>query len=281
MQNSVNITVENFQQVILQDSQTKLVMLEFWAEGYEPSQELAPVLQTLANVYSENLIHARVDCQAQQEIASQFGVRNLPTVMVIKDGQPIDGFAGMESEATIRVMLEKHLPNPEDELYNQAAKLAAEQLYPEAFTLIKQAYDFDTKRADIKLLLADCQVELGQVKQAKELLSTIGLVDQDGLYQSILGKIELAEQAAESPEIQALQQALAKDPDNLELKVQLGVQLRQANQMPEALELMLSVLLTDLNFGEAKKLMLDMINALPDGEPLKSKYRRKIYSLLY
>jgi putative thioredoxin len=59
------------------------------------------------------------------------------------------------------------------------------------------------------------------------------------------------------------------------------VQLRQANQMPEALELMLSVLLTDLNFGEAKKLMLDMINALPDGEPLKSKYRRKIYSLLY
>ncbi|MFQ3235922.1 MAG: putative thioredoxin [Paraglaciecola sp.] len=281
MQNSVNITVENFQQVILQDSQKKLVMLEFWAEGYEPSQELAPVLQNLASVYGENLIHARVDCQAQQEIAGQFGVRNLPTVMVIKDGQPIDGFAGVESEATIRIMLEKHLPNPEDELYNQAVKLAAEQLYPEAFTLIKQAYDLDANRADIKLLLADCQVELGQVKQAKELLATIGLVDQDGLYQSILGKIELAEQAAESPEIQALQQALAKDPDSLELKVQLGVQLRQANQIEEALELMLSVLLTDLNFGEAKKLMLDMINALPDGEPLKSKYRRKIYSLLY
>jgi putative thioredoxin len=281
MQNSVNITVENFQQVILQDSQSKLVMLEFWAEGYEPSQELAPVLQTLASVHGENLIHARVDCQTQQEIAGQFGVRNLPTVMLIKDGQPVDGFAGVENEATIRAMLEKHLPKPEDELYNQAAKLAAEKLYPEAFTLIKQAYDLDTNRADIKLLLADCQVELGQVKQAKELLSTIGLVDQDALYQSILGKIELAEQAAQSPEIKALQQALAKDPDNLELKVQLGVQLRQANQMPEALELMLSVLLKDLNFGEAKKLMLDMINALPDGEPLKSKYRRKIYSLLY
>lgn len=281
MQNSVNITVENFQQVILQDSQAKLVMLEFWAEGYEPSQELAPVLLTLASVYGENLIHARVDCQTQQEIAGQFGVRNLPTVMLIKDGQPVDGFAGVENEAIIRAMLEKHLPNPEDELYNQAAKLVAEQLYPEAFTLIKQAYDLDANRADIKLLLADCQVELGQVEQAKELLSTIGLVDQDSLYQTILGKIELAEQAAESPEIKALQQALAKDPDNLELKVQLGVQLRQANQMPEALELMLSVLLIDLNFGEAKKLMLDMINALPDGEPLKSKYRRKIYSLLY
>jgi putative thioredoxin len=130
-------------------------------------------------------------------------------------------------------------------------------------------------------LLADCQVELGQIKVAKALLETIGLVDQDGLYNSILGKIELAEQAAESPEIKALQAQLADEPESLEVKTNLAVQLHQANQTEEALELIMSVLVKDLNFGEAKKLTLDMINALPDGEPLKSKYRRKIYSLLY
>ncbi|MGY0582873.1 MAG: tetratricopeptide repeat protein, partial [Paraglaciecola chathamensis] len=144
-----------------------------------------------------------------------------------------------------------------------------------------QAFDLDPNRADIKLLLADCQVEVGQVNQAKELLATIGLVDQDGYYRAILGKIELAEQAAESPEIIALQQALENDPDNLALKVKLAVQMRQANQLEEALSLMHSVLLKDINFEDAKKLMLDMINALPDGEPLKSQYRRKVYSLLY
>ena len=122
---------------------------------------------------------------------------------------------------------------------------------------------------------------MGQVNQAKELLATIGLVDQDGYYRAILGKIELAEQAAESPEIIALQQALENDPDNLALKVKLAVQMRQANQLEEALSLMHSVLLKDINFEDAKKLMLDMINALPDGEPLKSQYRRKVYSLLY
>jgi putative thioredoxin len=47
------------------------------------------------------------------------------------------------------------------------------------------------------------------------------------------------------------------------------------------LELILSVLYKELNFGDAKKLTLDMINALPDGDPLKSKYRRKVYGLLY
>lgn len=281
MQNSVDITIENFQQVILQESATKLVMVEFWAQGYEPSEQLAPVLQAIASKQGENLLHARVDCQAQPDITAQFGVQNLPTVMLIKDGQPVDGFAGVESEANVQAMLDKHLPKPQDELFAQAIAMAEQANYQEAFTLVKQAFDLDPNRADIKLLLADCQVEVGQVNQAKEILATIGLVDQDGYYRAILGKIELAEQAAESPEIIALQQALESDPDNLDLKVKLAVQLRQANQIEEALGLMHSVLLKDLNFEDAKKLMLDMINALPDGEPLKSQYRRKVYSLLY
>lgn len=281
MQNSVDITIENFQQVILQESATKLVMVEFWAQGYEPSEQLAPVLQAIASKQGENLLHARVDCQAQPDITAQFGVQNLPTVILIKDGQPVDGFAGVESEANVQAMLDKHLPKPQDELFAQATAMAEQANYQEAFTLVKQAFDLDPNRADIKLLLADCQVEVGQVNQAKEILATIGLVDQDGYYRAILGKIELAEQAAESPEIIALQQALESDPDNLDLKVKLAVQLRQANQIEEALGLMHSVLLKDLNFEDAKKLMLDMINALPDGEPLKSQYRRKVYSLLY
>ena len=239
------------------------------------------MLQTIASKQGENLLHARVDCQAQPDITAQFGVQNLPTVMLIKDGQPVDGFAGVESEANIQAMLDKHLPKPEDELFAQATAMAEQANYQEAFTLVKQAFDLDPNRADIKLLLADCQVEVGQVNQAKELLATIGLVDQDGYYRAILGKIELAEQAAESPEIIALQQALENDPDNLALKVKLAVQMRQANQLEEALSLMHSVLLKDINFEDAKKLMLDMINALPDGEPLKSQYRRKVYSLLY
>ena len=281
MNNVIDITPENFQQVILQDSQTQVVMVEFWAEGYEPSQQLAPVLVNVAAKFSGNLIHARVDCQKQQEIAGQFGVQNLPTVILVKEGQPIDGFAGVQTEAEIITTFEKHLPKPEDALYKQAVELVSSGDYQQAYTLLKQAHDMDAGRADIRLLLADCQVELGQIKQAKALLDTIGLVDQDALYNSILGKIELAEQAADSPEIKALQQQLVHNPDDLEIKVKLAVQLQQANQIEEALELILSVLYKDLHFGDAKKLTLDMINALPDGDPLKSKFRRKVYGLLY
>jgi putative thioredoxin len=281
MNNIIDITPENFQQVILQDSQAQVVMVEFWAEGYEPSQQLAPILANVAAKFAGYLVHARVDCQQQQEIAGQFGVQNLPTVILVKEGQPIDGFAGVQTEQQIIAIFEKHLPKPEDGLYQQAVELVSAGDYQQAYTVLKQAFDLNAQRTDIKLLLADCQVELGQIKQAKVLLDTIGLVDQDALYKSILGKIELAEQAADSPEIKALQQQLAQNPDDLDLKVKLAVQLQQANQIEEALELILSVLYKDLNFGEAKKFTLDMINTLPDGDPLKSKYRRKVYSLLY
>lgn len=281
MDNIVNITLENFQQVILDTSKEKFVMVQFWADWSEPCTELTPVLAKLAKEYANDLVLARVNCDEQQEIVGQFGVRSLPTVMLVKDGQPIDGFAGVQPEQQIRELLDKHLPKAEDELFHQAMQFVSAGDYTQAFTLAKQAYDLNSDNVDIKFLLIDCYIELGQVNQAKELLAGIGLVDQDGRYQSLQGKIELAEQAADSPEIQTLQQALAQDPDNMELKVTLAVQLHQVRRSEEALELLFSVLNKDLNFAEAKKTTLEMINALADGDPLKSKYRRKIYSLLY
>jgi putative thioredoxin len=281
MDNSINITLENFQQVVLDGSQTKFVMIQFWADWSEPCTELTPLLAGLAAEYKNDLLLARVNCDQQQEIVGQFGVRSLPTVILVKDGQPIDGFAGMQDEKAIRELLEKHLPKAEDDLFIQAMALVNEGNYQQAFSLAKQAYDLNSANLDIKYLLTDCYIELGHIKLAKELLSSIGLVDQDGRYNSLQGKIELAEQAADSPEIQTLQQALAADPDNMELKITLAVQLHQVHRSEEALALLLSVLLKDLNFGDAKKTTLDMINALADGDPLKSQYRRKIYSLLY
>lgn len=279
--NSIELTIENFQQVILELSREKLIMVDFWADWCEPCKDLMPILDKLAGEYREHLVLAKVDCDAQQEIAGQFGIRSLPTVMLVKDGQPIDGFAGVQPESQIRELLAKHLPSPEDEYIQQAAELVGQGDYQAAFPLAKQAYDINPDNIDVKYLYIDCAIECGSVEQAKALIETITMVDQDSRYQALQGKIELAEQAAESPEIKALQAQLEANPDDLQVKIDLAVQLHQANKAEDALELLLSVLQKDLNFGDGKKMMLDIINALPDGEPLKSTYRRKVYSLLY
>lgn len=279
--NIVDLTVENFQQVILEVSKEKIVLIDFWAEGYESCKELSPILERIAGEYPETLLLARVDCEREQQVAAQFGIRNLPTVMVVQDAQPVDGFAGMQTEDEIRTMLSKYLPSPEDEFLSQAAQFIAAGDYSSAFSMAKQAYEINPDNIDAKYLYIDCLIETGAVPAAKELLEGIKLVDQDQRYQTLQGKVELAEQAADTPEIRALQDQVDANPDDMQVKVDLAIALYQVQRYEEALALLYGVLLKDFGFGEAKKLTLDIINALPDGDSLKSTYRRKVYSLMY
>ncbi len=281
MQTPLAITLENFQQVILEDSKEKWILLQFYMPENQACVQMTQLLATAIQGYESHLVYAQINCQSEQQIAMQFGIQSLPTVMLVKDGQPVDGFAGMSDEAGIQALLEKHLPKPEDELLQKVAELVHEADYSQALPLAKQAFELNADNVQARFVYADCCIETGQIELAKTLLEAVGLVDQDNYYQVLQGKIELAEQAAESPEIKALQAALEASPDDLQLKIDLAVQLHSAHQSAEALALLFSVVQCDMNFGDGKKTFLDMVNALPDGEPLKSEYRRKMYSLLY
>ncbi|WP_395340422.1 co-chaperone YbbN [Ningiella sp. W23] len=278
---AIALNVENFKQVIIEDSQDKIVIVHFWAPWDEGSVEMLNTLETASAQNISTTALATVNCDEQPEIVQQFGVRSLPTTMLIKEGQPVDGFAGAQTLEQVIETLSKHLPSPEQALFEQAVSVAQEGDMQQAFTLAKQAFDINPDNVECRFLLSDCALETGQVETAKTLMAEVKLVDQDARYQSIMGKIELAEKAAESPELLAMQEELAKNPDDFELKTKVAVGLQQAHKTEEALELLFQILNKDMAFGDAKKLTLDMINALPDGEPLKSKYRRKFYSLLY
>jgi len=280
LSNQVDVSLHNVRE-LLELSAQKLVMFEFWAAWSEESQPLSAALYNIAGRYPEHLVLARVNCDSEQQLAMHFGVRSLPTVLFIRDGQPVDGFAGVETEAQILGRLEPLLPKPEDLLLQQVQPLVAAQDFSAAYPLLKQAFALDANRVDIRLQLAFCAASLGQTAQAEELISAVRLADQDALYQQVVSLIELAKQAADSPEIRALEQQLQADPENLLLKQQLAVQYQQVQRFSEALALLFSILRQDLNFGESKKLLLDMLAVLPKGDALAGEYRRKLYSLLY
>lgn len=280
-QNIIPLTLENFRPVMVEESAQKLVVIYFWAAWDEPSVAQLNVIQSFVSKYPDTLLLATVNCDEQQEIVGQFGVKGLPTTMLVKDGQPVDGFAGPQNEQELQQTFANYLPKPEDELFSQAQPFLAQGDYQQAFGLLKQAYDINSAQADITIAYADACVETGNIEQSKTLLASIGLVDQHAQYHAVVGKIELAEKAAQSPELLELQQKHLANPDDLDIKIELAVQLQQAHKAEDALALMFEVVKQDINYADAKKIMLDMINALADGEPLKSLYRRKVYSLLY
>jgi putative thioredoxin len=278
--NQVDVSFENVRE-LLELSQRKLVVFAFWSERSEPSKQLLQTLSTICQEYPQHLVLAKVNCDLDQELAMQFGVRSLPTTMLIQNGQPVDGFAGAETEAQIRQRLQPYLPAAEELLLQQIQPLLDTQQWSEAYPLLKQAQQLAPQRVDITKLLALCAASMGQLEQAKMLLSTILLADQDSLYQQVVAVIELAEQAADSPEIRALEAKLAATPEDLLLKQQLAVQYQQVQRSNDALALLFSILQQDLAFGESKKLFLDILAVLPKGDALAGTYRRKLYSLLY
>ncbi|MDO6444585.1 tetratricopeptide repeat protein [Colwellia sp. 1_MG-2023] len=275
------MTIENFQKIIVEDSKEKLVLVDFWAEQVPESVELRDKLSIALNSFEAHILFATVDCQTEQQISQQFGIQGLPTAVLVKDGQPIDGLSGPQTDETIKAFLEKHLPKEEDLLFAQAKELMAGNDINQAFTVISQAYQLNNERADIKLLLADVYIQTGKISEAESLLSTILMVDQNSEYHAVMAKLELASQAADSPEIQALESELEKTPDNVELQQNLAAQYSQVNRHEEALILLFRLVQKDGSDTQSKQLLLDILKALPDGDPLATKFRRKLYTLMY
>ena len=123
MTNSLAITLENFQQVVLEESKAKLVLVDFWAQQVPESIELRDKLAKMLENHGETILFATVDCETQGQIAQQFGIQGLPTAILVKEGQPLDGLSGPQTDETINEFLAKYLPKEQDLLLSQATAL--------------------------------------------------------------------------------------------------------------------------------------------------------------
>ncbi|QFU76756.1 thioredoxin [Halioglobus maricola] len=279
----VNIDETNAAALLIEESHNRPVVVDFWADWCEPCKVLMPLLEKIADEYNGAFLLAKVNADEQGMIAQQFGVRSLPTVMVIKDGQPVDGFAGAQTENEIRALLGKYLPKPWDGLLQLAKEAMDEGNFAAALTPLRQAWDESGQLYEITVAYCHCLIEALRLDEAATLLDGVRMADQDAAYEQLRAQLEIKRQAAKSPEVDALEQQLAADPDNLDIMAELAVQLTSGGRFKDAMEHLVTILRKDLNHGDGatKKALLDTIASLGKGDPLAAEYQRKLYSLLY
>ena len=279
----VDIDETNAQALLIEESHKRPVVVDFWADWCEPCKTLMPLLEKITTEYDGAFLLAKVNADTQQMIAQQFGVRSLPTVMVIHNGQPVDGFMGAQPETAVRELLQKYLPAPWDPLLKQASDALEQGDFAAAVALLRQAYEESGQQHDVMIAYVHALIEAMRLDDAEAVLATGGLADQDAAFEQLSAQLQLKREAAKSPEMAALEAAVATDPDDADSRVKLAVQYTTAGQYRDALENLYTVLKadTDHDNGATKKLLLDTIASIGKGDPLAAEYQRKLFSLLY
>lgn len=278
----VELNEQNFRQVLEGSMQTP-VLIHFWAPMSQESAQIIPDLQTLTQQYNGAFTLALLNCEQEQAIASQFGVQALPTIALFVNGQPVDGLGGPQTIEAIVDMLSKHLPSQDELALRQALEQMQAGEHRQALTAMQQLPEELTNKGEVKLAIAECLLETQQFELAEAQLAAIPLEYQDNYFKGLVAKLELHKQAADSPEIQALEANLQTNPSDAKIAAELALQYHQVNRSEEALELLWSFLVKDLNAldGDMKKSFMDILSALGQGNANASKYRRQLYSLLY
>lgn len=279
---SHDVTVSTFPQIIIEGSKEKPVLVIFWSPQSSVCTALLPLLDKIHNDNNQGFTLARINCDLEPQIVSHFGVQSVPSAFMFVDGQGVDGFAGEQSEEFIRTFINKHTPDAALRLLQEGQTLYAQGKLLEAKSIILQATKLAPENIDSKLALAQVYLALGEHESGKNILETIPVADQNIFYHSLTAQVQLALQSAQTPEIQALEAQLADATDKIDIQYQLAIQYSQVKRNSEALALLHKLLIADLGYdnGGAKKTMLDILATIDDAS-LVSKYRRKLYSLLY
>ena len=299
----LNVTVENFDAEVVSASLQTPVLVDFWAPWCGPCKVIGPLLEKLETDYAGRFKLVKIDSDQEQEISQAFGVRSIPTCVLMMGGKPVDGFMGALPEGQIREFLDKHLPPGEvleAEVTNVEVSDAPDANDPQAMleamqqAVLKNPDDEDARFGYVKLLLQRGQLDDAKVAFAPVIAKTT-LVRRFDSLQRWMNAIDFAAERSELGESAATFDAkIAVNKRDFDARFGKTQMLMARQLWTGAMDELLDILMRDKTWASdlARKTyiaILDIIEPpavkvadgqIPPVDPTVATYRRRLSSVV-
>ena len=282
--NIIDVTEAEFNDQVIEASERKLIVVDFWAPWCGPCKQLTPILEKIISKSGDKITLVKINIDENQQIAGQLRIQSIPTVYAFKDKQIVNAFQGVIPEGQIIEFIEKCLGSKinEDftEFYNEIESAMAENKFEETKDTL---LEFISKNSDeIKgiCFYLECLIEL---KQFEEVEMFIGSLEKDvqnkDEVKQVLKKMEIVKNNSSGPNINELLNKLENEPDNIDLILEISDKYFSMKEYENGMDLLLKNY--PKNKDSIKNKMVEFFGVLGNTDQVTIQYRKKLSQLMF
>ena len=282
--NIIDVTEAEFNDQVIEASERKLIVVDFWAPWCGPCKQLTPILEKIISKSGDKITLVKINIDENQQIAAQLRIQSIPTVYAFKDKQIVNAFQGVIPEGQIIEFIEKCLGSKinEDftEFYNEIESAMAENKFEETKDTL---LEFISKNSDeIKgiCFYLECLIELKQFEDVETFINSLEKdVQEKDEVKQVLKKMEIVKNNSSGPNIYELLDKLENEPDNIDLVLEISDKYFSIKEYENGMDLLLKNYPKNKNIIKNK--MVEFFAVLGNTDQVTIRYRKKLSQLMF